>query len=31
MKEVPPFKPLAITFAARTRAAVFQSPSAPKP
>ena len=31
MNDVPPLEPAAITFIARTKAAVFQSPSAPKP
>ena len=31
MNDVPPRKPGAITFITRTNAAVFQSPSAPKP
>ena len=31
MNETPPGRPLDMTFIARTIAAVFQSPSAPKP
>jgi hypothetical protein len=31
MKLVPPLSPWAMTFIERTRAAIFQSPSAPKP
>ena len=31
MNELPPSIPAPITFAARTSAAVFQSPSAPNP
>ena len=31
MNDVPPGRPAAMTFMARTNAAVFQSPSAPNP
>jgi hypothetical protein len=31
MNDVPPSRPVLITFAMRTSAAVFQSPSAPNP